>query len=110
MQKVLIIEDEQNVLDVIQAYIKKAGYEVHTAIKGTDGLALFNRYNPDIVVLDLMLPDISGEEICQTIRKQSNVPILMLTANSTVDDRINGLSLGADDYIVKPFSPRELVV
>lgn len=110
MQKVLIIEDEQNVLDVVRAYIEKAGYDVYTAINGSDGLVLFNKHNPDIVILDLMLPDISGEEICQTIRKQSNIPILMLTAKSTVDDRITGLSLGADDYLVKPFSPRELVV
>ncbi|WP_105614567.1 response regulator transcription factor [Vallitalea okinawensis] len=110
MQKVLIIEDEQNVLDVVQVYIEKAGYEVYTAINGNDGLALFNEHNPDIIVLDLMLPDISGEEICQAIRRKSNVPILMLTAKSTVDDRITGLSLGADDYLIKPFSPRELVI
>lgn len=110
MYKVLVIEDEENVLEVVKAYLEKDGYEVFTSVNGKVGLELFYEKNPDFVVLDLMLPDITGEEICKKIRKESNIPILMLTAKSSVDDRIIGLSIGADDYLVKPFSPRELTM
>jgi two-component system OmpR family response regulator len=110
MPKILVIEDEENVLEVVKVYLEKDGYEVFVSTTGKKGLQLFSQHQPDILILDLMLPDITGEEICQQIRKQSNVPILMLTAKSAVEDRISGLSMGADDYLVKPFSPRELVV
>ncbi|KYH35407.1 sensory transduction protein regX3 [Clostridium tepidiprofundi DSM 19306] len=108
--KILVIEDEENVLEVVEAYLKKEKFQVYTSSNGALGLELFFKHNPDFIVLDLMLPDISGEEICKRIRKQSNVPILMLTAKSSVDDRIIGLSIGADDYLIKPFSPRELIM
>lgn len=110
MQKILVIEDEEHVLEVVKAYLKKDGYETYTAVNGKEGLALFQKKTPNLVVLDLMLPDVSGEDICQQIRKQSNVPILMLTAKSAVEDRIAGLGMGADDYLIKPFSPKELVM
>jgi len=108
--KILVIEDEENVLEVVEAYLKKEQFQVYTASNGALGLDLFFKHSPDFIVLDLMLPDITGEEICKKIRKQSNVPILMLTAKSSVDDRIIGLSIGADDYLIKPFSPKELIM
>jgi DNA-binding response OmpR family regulator len=107
--KILIIDDETNILQVIKAYLEKNNYIVYEADTGRGALHLFNNLHPDLVVLDLMLPDISGEEVCRTIRKTSNVPILMLTAKSSEDDMVNGLLIGADDYITKPFSPRELL-
>src|SRR5690625_3702841 len=110
MQKVLIIEDERNVIDVIEAYLIKASYSVVSSVNGKEGLSLFYQHNPDIIVLDLMLPDMTGEEICKEIRRTSNVPVIMLTAKSAVEDRVMGLSIGADDYLVKPFSPKELVM
>lgn len=110
MIKVLIIEDEKNVIDVLQAYLTKAGYSVVSSVSGSEGLSLFYREEPDLIVLDLMLPDKTGEDICKEIRRSSNVPIIMLTAKSAVEDRIMGLSIGADDYLVKPFSPKELVM
>ena len=107
--KILIIEDEEYALEVVKAYLDHEGYETYTAQDGARALKLFFDIMPDFVVLDLMLPDMTGEEICQEIRKVSETPILMLTAKSALDDRINGLEIGADDYLVKPFSPRELV-
>src|SRR5256886_12540928 len=89
--------------------LKDAGYEIAVAKDGADGLALHARLHPDIVILDIMLPAIDGFEVCRRIRAWSNTPILMLTARIAEDDRVNGLELGADDYLVKPFSPRELV-
>lgn len=110
MQKVLIIEDERSVIDVLEAYLIKASYSVVSSVNGKEGLSLFYQHNPDIIVLDLMLPDMTGEEICKEIRRTSTVPVIMLTAKSAVEDRIMGLSIGADDYLVKPFSPKELVM
>ncbi|ERJ11256.1 response regulator transcription factor [Haloplasma contractile] len=110
MKKILIIEDEKNVIEVVEAYLTKEGYTVYKSTNGKEGLSIFNQKAPDLLVLDLMLPDISGEEICKEVRKKSNVPIIMLTAKSAVEDRIKGLSIGADDYLVKPFSPKELVM
>lgn len=106
--KILVVDDESNILSVVQAYLEKNGYVVYVAETGTAALQLFENLQPDLVVLDLMLPDITGEEICRTIRRKSNIPILMLTAKSKEDDRVNGLLIGADDYLTKPFSPREL--
>lgn len=110
MQRILIIDDEHKVLEIVEAYLKKDGYAVFTAETGKKALEVFRSKNPDLIVLDLMLPDLSGEELCRIIRAESRVPILMLTAKSHEEDRISGLSMGADDYLVKPFSPRELVV
>jgi DNA-binding response OmpR family regulator len=107
--RILIIDDERSVHDVARAYLEREGYEVVSAIGGRDGLALAQALHPSLVVLDLMLPDLSGDEVCAALRRDSDVAIVMLTAKSTEDDRIRGLDLGADDYLVKPFSPRELV-
>jgi DNA-binding response OmpR family regulator len=108
-KKIVVIDDEQSVREVVQAYLEKDGYHVFVAENGTDGLALAERMNPALIVLDLMLPDVSGEEICSEIRSRSDVPILMLTAKASEEERVAGLVSGADDYLVKPFSPRELV-
>jgi DNA-binding response OmpR family regulator len=107
--RILIIDDERSVHDVARAYLEREGYEVLSAIGGREGLALAQALQPQLVVLDLMLPDLSGEQVCAEMRRDSDVAIVMLTAKSTEDDRIRGLDLGADDYLVKPFSPRELV-
>jgi DNA-binding response OmpR family regulator len=107
--RILIIDDERSVHDVARAYLEREGYEVLSAIGGREGLALAQALQPRLVVLDLMLPDLSGEQVCAELRRDSDVPIVMLTAKSTEDDRIRGLDRGADDYLVKPFSPRELV-
>src|SRR5919197_4173536 len=107
--RILIIDDERSVHDVARAYLEREGYDVVSAIGGRDGLALAQALRPSLVVLDLMLPDLSGEQVCAALRRDSDVAIVMLTAKSTEEDRIRGLDLGADDYLVKPFSPRELV-
>ncbi len=108
-QKILIIEDEEGIVHLLNLYLKDAGYDVVIARDGADGLALHAREHPDLVLLDIMLPAIDGFEVCRRIRAWSKTPILMLTARGSEDDRIQGLDLGADDYLVKPFSPRELV-
>jgi DNA-binding response OmpR family regulator len=108
-KKIVVIDDEPSVQEVVRAYLEKDGYQVFVAGNGADGLALAERLRPALIVLDLMLPDISGEEICADIRGRSDVPILMLTAKASADERVAGLVSGADDYLVKPFSPRELV-
>ena len=108
-QKILLIEDEEGIVHLLNLYLKDAGYSVLVARDGADGLALHAREQPDLVILDIMLPALDGFEVCRRIRTWSKTPILMLTARSDEDDRINGLELGADDYLVKPFSPRELV-
>ncbi|MGE4283424.1 MAG: response regulator [Clostridia bacterium] len=108
-EKVLVVDDEVKLLAVVKDYLAVEGYEVYTADRGKKAIELFRETKPDFVILDLMLPDLSGEEICKTIRIESDVPILMLTAKSSEEDKINGLYIGADDYLTKPFSPRELV-
>jgi DNA-binding response OmpR family regulator len=107
-QKILIIEDEEKIAEIVKAYLEKEGFGVALAETGEDGLRLLKE-SPDLIILDLMLPDMQGEEICKIIRKGSDVPVIMLTARSSEEDRVNGLGIGADDYVVKPFSPRELV-
>jgi DNA-binding response OmpR family regulator len=107
--KIVVIDDEESVREVVRAYLEKDGFHVFVAADGLEGLALAERHQPDLIVLDLMLPDISGEEICSEIRSRSDVPILMLTARASEEERVAGLVAGADDYLVKPFSPRELV-
>jgi DNA-binding response OmpR family regulator len=108
MSSILIIEDEAKVSEVIKAYLEKEGYNVYCADKGAEGIEIFNKHHCNLVILDLMLPDITGEEICRTIRQKSDVHIFMLTAKGALEDRIQGLNSGADEYLVKPFSPREL--
>ena len=108
-KKVVVIDDEPSVQEVVRGYLERDGYLVYVAGNGADGLALAERAKPGLIVLDLMLPDISGEGICREIRNRSDVPILMLTAKSGEEERVAGLALGADDYLTKPFSPRELV-
>lgn len=108
-QKILVIEDEEGIIHLLNLYLRDAGYLVVAARDGADGLALHAREHPDLVILDIMLPALDGFEVCRRIRSWSHTPILMLTARGDEDDRIQGLELGADDYLVKPFSPRELV-
>lgn len=108
-EKILIIDDEINLLQVVKDYLILEQYEVYTADRGNKAIELFHKIQPDFVILDLMLPDMSGEEICKQMRKESDTPILMLTAKSSEDDKVVGLYIGADDYMTKPFSPRELV-
>jgi DNA-binding response OmpR family regulator len=108
-KRIVVIDDEASVQDVVRGYLERDGYLVYVAGNGRDGLAVAERTKPGLVVLDLMLPDVAGEEICREIRSRSDVPILMLTAKASEDERVEGLALGADDYLTKPFSPRELV-
>jgi two-component system response regulator VicR len=108
-KKVLIIEDEKSISDIIQFNLKKEGFEVETACEGFDGLDKALNGNPDLILLDVMLPGIDGFEICKKVREASTVPILMLTAKEEEVDKVLGLELGADDYITKPFGMRELV-
>ncbi len=108
-QKILVIEDEDGIIHLINLYLKDAGFTVVVAKDGADGLAMHAREQPDLVILDIMLPAIDGFEVCRRIRAWSSTPILMLTARGDEENRISGLELGADDYLVKPFSPRELV-
>jgi DNA-binding response OmpR family regulator len=108
MNNILVIEDEEKVSEVVRAYLEKEGYKVRVTAKGKEGIMLFNSIDFKLVILDLMLPDISGEEVCKAIRKKSDVHIFMLTAKSALEDKIEGLNIGADEYLVKPFSPREL--
>lgn len=107
--KILIIEDEANIAQVLRLYLEQAGYTVLTAGDGVAGLELHAREHPDLIILDLMLPALDGMEVCRRIRSWANTPILMLTARQGEDDRIAGLDIGADDYLIKPFSPREVV-
>ena len=107
--KVLLVEDEKAIRDAVAAYLEKEGYWVTPAADGEQAIYQFAIGQFDLVILDLMLPKVSGENVCKEIRASSDVPIIMLTAKGDIQDRIIGLELGADDYIVKPFSPRELV-
>lgn len=106
---ILIIEDEVKISDVVVSYLENAGFETVSMHDGKSGLEAYTKHFPDLIILDLMLPDISGEEVCKMIRMTSQVPIIMLTAKTDEDSIVNGLGIGADDYVVKPFSPRQLV-
>ncbi|MDA8229654.1 MAG: response regulator transcription factor [Desulfitobacterium hafniense] len=106
---ILVVEDEKSISAVLKAYLQQEGFHVSTVGNGLAGLEMFKENQYDLVLLDLMLPGISGEDVCREIRKISSVPIIMLTAKVEEDDKIKGLGLGADDYIAKPFSPREVV-
>jgi DNA-binding response OmpR family regulator len=106
---ILIVDDEPKIRELVRSYLEREGYSVLEADTGERALESVSRVSPDLVVLDLMLPDLSGEEVARTIREASDLPIIMLTAKAAEDDRVEGLRLGADDYLTKPFSPRELV-
>ncbi len=107
-ESILIVEDEKKISEIVRAYLEKEGYRIKLAETGEQALKLL-KDTYDLVILDLMLPDIQGEELCRIIREGSDVPVIILTAKSGEEDRIKGLGIGADDYVVKPFSPRELV-
>ena len=109
MTKILIVEDEDSVLDPLELLLGKEGFSIEIAKNGREALDKFWKVSPDLVLLDIMLPEISGTEVCRQIRAKSNVPIIMLTAKDTEVDKVVGLELGADDYIVKPYSKAELV-
>ena len=110
MTKILMVDDEEVILEVLKAYFENESWDIIFATNGIDALKKAKEHEPDLIILDLMLPDISGEEVCRLIRKESDVPIIMLTAKSAEDDLIKGIVIGADDYVTKPFSPREVVV
>lgn len=109
IKKILVVDDETKIVEVVKSYLSHSGYDVFEAYNGKQVLELFEKVNPSLVILDLMLPDMTGEDICRHIRKQSRVPIMMLTAKVEEEDILKGLDIGADDYITKPFSPRQLV-
>jgi DNA-binding response OmpR family regulator len=107
--RVLVVDDEPKITEVVGSYLRNAGYTPLTAVSGVEALAVFDKVRPALVILDLMLPDLSGEEVCQKIRARSRVPIIMLTARVEDSSAVKGLELGADDYVTKPFSPRQLM-
>lgn len=107
-KQVLIVDDDRRTVDLIQLYLDREGYKVLKAYNGPDALACARTMKPDVIVLDLMLPGLDGMSVCKAIREESDAAILMLTARASEEDRLKGLDIGADDYIVKPFSPREL--
>lgn len=108
MSKVLVVDDDINIVKLIKLYLEKEDYEVVTANNGREALEIYNREDPSIIVLDIMMPELDGNAVCREIRKTSNVPIIMLTAKGETFDKVLSLELGADDYIVKPFDPKEL--
>ncbi len=110
MDKILLVDDEKKLMEVLVAYVKQSGFIPISAYTGTEALKLFHDKKPALVVLDLMLPDLNGEEVCRQIRRVSSVPIIMLTAKGQLENRLNGLQLGADDYLIKPVSPKELIL
>ncbi len=107
-QRVLVVDDDKKTVELVKLYLERDGYKVDVAYEGNEGLGKAHELHPDLIVLDLMLPGIDGLEICRVLRMESDVPIIMLTARTTEEDKLTGLGLGADDYVTKPFSPREL--
>ena len=107
-KRVLVVDDDVKTVELVKLYLNRDGYRVLTSHNGIEALRLAQEAHPDLIVLDLMLPGMDGLEICRTIRQESDVPIIMLTARTTDEDKLAGLGLGADDYVTKPFSPREL--
>ncbi len=108
--KILVVDDEQNIVNVVRAYLEKEGFDVIAAMDGEKALEIYGNEIIHLIVLDLMLPKLSGEEVCRKVRTTSSIPIIMLTAKAEEDEKIEGISIGADDYLTKPFSVRELVV
>lgn len=109
MGKVLIVDDDQNICELLRLYIEKEGFDTKIANDGKAALEAFESYNPDLIMLDIMLPELDGWQVCREVRKKSQCPIIMLTAKSEVFDKVLGLELGADDYVVKPFEAKEIV-
>ncbi len=107
-KKVLVVDDDAKTVELVRLYLAREGYQVLTAYDGAQALRLAHEGYPDLIILDLMLPDIDGLDVCRTLRRESDVPIIMLTARTTDQDKLTGLDLGADDYVIKPFSPKEL--
>ena len=107
--KIMIVDDEKDIVDFVKAYLKKEGYPTIEAYDGETALALWREHRPDLIVLDVLMPHLDGLGFCREVREESSVPIIILSAKSEEEDRLKGLDLGADDYMVKPFSPRELV-
>lgn len=107
--KILIVDDEKSIVTSLEAYFNREGYEVKSALEGRQGLAIAKTFSPDVVILDIMLPGIDGLEVLRELRRNADPYVILLTAKTSEDDRIIGLKMGADDYVVKPFSPRELV-
>ena len=107
-KKVLMVDDDKKTVELVKLYLNRDGYKVLTAYDGIEALRLARESRPDLIVLDLMLPGLDGLKVCRTLRDESDVPIIMLTAKTTEQDKLTGLELGADDYVTKPFSPREL--
>jgi DNA-binding response OmpR family regulator len=108
-RKILVVDDDRKTVDLLRLYLERDGYQVLVAYDGRQALDLTRQRRPDLIVLDLMLPTIEGLDVCRILRAESHTPIIMLTARTTEDDKLLGLDLGADDYITKPFSPREVV-
>ena len=107
-KRVLVVDDDVKTVELVKLYLNRDGYRVFTAYDGVEALRLARESHPDLIVLDLMLPGIDGLQVCRTLRSESDVPIIMLTAKTTDQDKLTGLDLGADDYVTKPFSPKEL--
>lgn len=107
--KILVVDDDQNICELLRLYIEKEGFEVRIANDGRKALEIFEEQNPDLIMLDIMLPELDGWQVCREIRKKSQSPIIMLTAKGEVFDKVLGLELGADDYVVKPFETKEVV-
>jgi DNA-binding response OmpR family regulator len=105
-KRVLVVDDDAKTVELVKLYLNRDGYRVLTAFDGVEALRLARESHPDLIVLDLILPGLDGLEVCRTLRAESDVPIIMLTAKTTEQDRLTGLDLGADDYVTKPFSPR----
>jgi DNA-binding response OmpR family regulator len=108
-RKILVVDDDKKIVELVSLYLRRDGYGVLAAYDGREALELARAKQPDLVVLDLMLPELDGRDVCRLLRAESRVPIIMLTARTTDDDKLEGLDLGADDYVTKPFNPRELV-
>ena len=108
-KKILIVDDEKNICELLKIYLEKEGYDTESVFDGEAAIEMFNKYEPDLVLLDLMLPLMDGWQVCKVIREKSSCPVIMLTAKGEVTDKVTGLEIGADDYIVKPFEAKEVI-
>ena len=108
-RKILVVDDEKQIVDILKAYLERDGYRVIAAYDGQSALELARRDGPDLIILDLMLPEVSGWDVCRELRRKSDVPVIILTARDDTSDKIIGLELGADDYVTKPFDPKEII-
>ena len=108
-RKILVVDDEKKIVEILEAYLEREGYQVITAYDGKSALELVRSSTPDLIILDLMLPEVSGWDVCRELRQTSDVPVIMLTARDDTTDKIVGLELGADDYVTKPFDPKEVI-